>query len=286
VGTEIKVWQLTDGQLQEIQNDDLAATHHEKDLEDWIARDPSLLGSPLLVMGRQYEIPDVGRLDLLCIDETGTLVIIEFKRDLTNREAVAQILDYASWLDAASEEEISACARAYLNKPLPDAFDEQFDKPLQSITPQNHRMLLVAPRLDSSAERIINYLAERHEININAVFFRYAKTAQGDEVLIRTVLVPDTVRGVSPARTMTEAELLKMADDHNTRRIVEICRRLSSTADEECAPTDAPSPVLCTPPPAMQRLRLPIAGVGTVVMSRTRRSAKVMGNRDCKQFPV
>ncbi|MGZ4871096.1 MAG: endonuclease NucS domain-containing protein, partial [Candidatus Angelobacter sp.] len=106
MGTEIKVWQLTNGELHEIEADDLSATYREKDLEEWIERDPSLLGSKLLVIGRQYDIPNVGRLDLLCVDETGTLVLVEFKRNLTNRETVAQVLDYASWLDAASEAEI------------------------------------------------------------------------------------------------------------------------------------------------------------------------------------
>jgi RecB family endonuclease NucS len=90
MGTEIKVWQLTDGGLNEIQDDDLAAAHVEKDLEGWIEKDTSLLGTKLLVIGRQYDIPGVGCLDLLCIDETGTLVVVEFKRDSTSREAVAQ----------------------------------------------------------------------------------------------------------------------------------------------------------------------------------------------------
>lgn len=106
-------------QLHEIQDDDLAASYREKDLEDWIAKDPSLLGTKLLIIGRQYEIETVGRLDLLCIDETAALVLIEFKRDLSTRDAVAQILDYASWLDSAEPDQIYNCAEDYLKKPLP-----------------------------------------------------------------------------------------------------------------------------------------------------------------------
>ena len=81
MATEIKVWQLKDGELHEIKDDDLSASHQEKDLEGWIEKDPSILGSKLLVKGRQSEIPNVGRLDLLCVDETGALVVIEFKRN-------------------------------------------------------------------------------------------------------------------------------------------------------------------------------------------------------------
>ena len=129
-----------------------------------------MLGN-LLVIGRQYIIPNVGKLDLLCIDETGTLVVVEFKRDLTSREAVAQILDYASWLDLANEEDIKDCASEYLeNKSLEDAFSERFNTYVQGLTPQKHRMLLVAPKLDASAERIINYLAERYDEHKRSIF--------------------------------------------------------------------------------------------------------------------
>ncbi len=237
MGTEIKAWQLIDGQLREIQEDDFSTTHLEKDLEEWIERDPSLLGAKLLVIGRQHDIPNVGQIDLLCIDETGALVLVEFKRSLTNRETVAQILDYASWLDAATAAEINDCALNYLEAPLSDAFVERFGNELQPLTPQNHRMIVVAPKLDSSAERIINYLAERYKMNINAVFFRYAKTKQGDEILIRTVLVPEAVRPPSASRkTPTVAELLAWASDRKIAKLVEICRTLSPEGVEKRAP--------------------------------------------------
>jgi RecB family endonuclease NucS len=73
-------------------------------LEEWICRNPELLGDRLLVIDRQRNISGVGQLDLLAIDEAGTLVVIELKRDRTPREAVAQVLDYASWLDSATEK--------------------------------------------------------------------------------------------------------------------------------------------------------------------------------------
>jgi len=200
-----------------------------------------LFGSLLALEGcgaGQYNIPNVGCLDLLCIDETGTLVVVEFKRDSTNRETIAQILDYASWLDTATEEQIEACAVKYFDKSLADAFAECFGDELQSLTPQNHRMLVVAPKLDSSAERIINYLAERHGMNINAVFFRYAKTARGDEILIRTVLVPDALHKATSRRdSTTTTELLNMANEYKIAHLVDVCRTLSIDAQEQAVDT-------------------------------------------------
>ena len=110
----------------------------------------------------------MGRLDLLGIDELGKLVIVELKRDRTPREAVAQALDYASWLDSVDVEEIEAHAEQHLQKPLSEAFIEFFQTELPEYTCQNHRIVLAATRLDESAERIINYLVERHKVEINA----------------------------------------------------------------------------------------------------------------------
>lgn len=231
MGTEIKVWQLTDDHLHEINEDDLSASHYEEDLENWIEKDTSLLGERFLVIGRQYDIPDVGCLDLLCIDEHGKLVVVEFKRRSTTRDTIAQILDYASWLDTASSDVIESCARNYLKKSLSEAFLETFETDLQSVTPQNHRMIVVAPRLDVSAERIINYLADRHDIEINAIFFRYARTARGDEVLIRTVLVPEKVRAEESYR-VPEADLMALANKLKISQLVNICRQIAGVADE------------------------------------------------------
>ncbi len=165
MATEIKVWQISknDG-LVPITNTSLEATHLESDLESWIAKDPNILGDNLLVIDRQLPVEGVGRLDLLCIDSTGTLVIVELKRDQTPREAVAQALDYASWLDDASASEVQMIldrAEEHLGKPLEDAFTEHFEIEMPDVVAQNHRIILAA-RLDSSAERIIQYLATRH----------------------------------------------------------------------------------------------------------------------------
>ena len=98
MASEIKLWQLHEGKLQDV-NDSFAAEHLEKDLEDLIEKNSTLLGDDLLVIGRQGEFRGVGILDLLCIDAAGKFVIVELKRDQTPREAVAQALHYASgWI--------------------------------------------------------------------------------------------------------------------------------------------------------------------------------------------
>lgn len=83
MATEIKVWEIVQGHVKAVEDASLASEHLESDLETWIAESPDILGERLLVIDRQREIEAVGRLDLLCIDPSGKLVIIELKRDRT-----------------------------------------------------------------------------------------------------------------------------------------------------------------------------------------------------------
>jgi hypothetical protein len=181
----------------------LADHHLEADLEKWILKEPRLLGENLLIIAKQWEISGVGRLDLLGIDSSGKLVIVELKRDVATREAIAQALDYASWLQRAPEELIKARAREYLKggleQDLEDAFQARFGVEIPKLNSSNHRIMIVASRPDDSAQRIVEYLAERHKIEINGVFFTFWKLSGGAQIIVRSVLVPETQEaGIAP----------------------------------------------------------------------------------------
>ena len=169
----------------------------ERRLEDWIAADLSLLGEQLLLIDRQTRTTS-GPLDILAMDADGNLVIAELKRDRTPREVVAQVLDYASWVRERSPREIDDLCRKHTGKSLAEAFREEFDFDLPEGACKSHRMIVVAAELDDSSERIIRYLQEAHEIDINAVFFSVYRVA-GQEMLIRAWLA-------DPLETQERAE--------------------------------------------------------------------------------
>ena len=71
----------------------------EEHLEDWIVSDPSLLGEPLLVIGRQIIVQDTReRLDVLCLDPNGNAVVVELKRGELRDPVDMQALRYASYV--------------------------------------------------------------------------------------------------------------------------------------------------------------------------------------------
>ena len=101
VKTEIKAWDVSGSEPLAL-NEDEDKVLLEQELETWITRSSAILGDDLLVIDRQRSIEGVGRLDLLCLDADGQFVIVELKRDLAPRVAVAQALDYAAWINSVS----------------------------------------------------------------------------------------------------------------------------------------------------------------------------------------
>jgi RecB family endonuclease NucS len=93
---EVRLWRIQGGDtLSEITR---APLDLEARLEMWLECDISILSPGLLAIGRQVETDFGGFIDLLCLDHTGDVVVVELKRDKTPREITAQILDYGSWV--------------------------------------------------------------------------------------------------------------------------------------------------------------------------------------------
>src|SRR5690349_16641727 len=80
----------------------------EKDLESWIEEDPTLVDRGLVVLQRQLHLGVSGRLDLLCVDQQGRLVVIEIKRATLIRDAIAQAIDYASVIGTWNADQVRA----------------------------------------------------------------------------------------------------------------------------------------------------------------------------------
>ena len=72
---------------------------HERHFEDVLAKNPGTIEVGLVIVGRQYIAPGVGRMDLLCKDKDGTFVVVEIKRPTDSGERVVeQIAAYMSWV--------------------------------------------------------------------------------------------------------------------------------------------------------------------------------------------
>lgn len=193
MGTEIKTWQIKNGAIEPLclKLKDNSRTE-PYDLEPWIKSNPEILGTDISIIGNQISSKS-GQIDILGIDSAGNLLVIELKRDKLPREALAQAIDYASDVASWSIEKISEICSSNTGKSLEELYQEQFpDIELESININStQRILLVGFSVESSIERMIEWLSDGYGVNINAVILSYAITESGDEILIRTSIISE-----------------------------------------------------------------------------------------------
>lgn len=182
---ELGIWRMGDRP----QALSFSTIESEKRLEDALTSDLSLLGTELLLLGRQVSTDSNSIVDVLAMDREGNVVVVELKRDLAPRVAVAQLLDYASWAKALSYDDVK---QIYAEKNEGEEFEKGFDSVFGAAPPEEVneeiRLVLVAAELDASSERIIDFLSADYGVPINAVFFRYFRDG-GNEYLARTWLI-------------------------------------------------------------------------------------------------
>ena len=183
---EVMLWQVDTESPEPVPRQQL---NLEERLEDWLFGDISMLSNDLLVIGRQirqFSVP----LDLLAVDRDGNLVVIELKRDRTPREVVAQALDYASWVQWLDREDLDRYAQEYLKRPFDEAFMGAFGHGPPDVVNERQRMYIVASSLDPSTQRIVEYLAHNHGVDINAATFSYFNIS-GGEFVARSLFLDD-----------------------------------------------------------------------------------------------
>lgn len=186
---EVGIWKVNDG----IKKVSFSPIESERKLEDILVKDLSILSENLLLIGRQIQT-DYGKyIDMLAIDADGNLHIIELKKNRTPRDVVAQAIDYASWVQNLSYEQILKIYEEKNDKPLEEAFDEKFNNSLPDKINDTHQIMIVSAQLDSETERIINYLSNNFDVPINAVFFRYFEEGEQQFITRSWLLDPNIV---------------------------------------------------------------------------------------------
>lgn len=203
MGVEMGLWRADGDKLTRITP---TAIGLEALLESYIESDPSMLGETLLIIGRQVPTAHGGFIDLLAIDETAAVHVIELKRDKTPRDVTAQTLDYGSWVATLGRAEvISIFANYRPGVALEEAFVEQFGGTLPDVVNGAQIFTIVAASVDAATERIVRFLNEDFGIPINVVFFRHFHD-NGAAYLARTWLVEHDTQTVATAVTTRKTE--------------------------------------------------------------------------------
>lgn len=160
--TDIEVWEIDRKSRSGMKLGVAEQFETEEMLEDVLVANPAMLMSGVTLVGRQVPVR-TGYADLLGIDENGRLVVFELKRGKLTRDAVAQVLDYCSYLEELPDSEIATLiAKSSGSGGISkiEDFEEWYgSQGGDSIKPV--RMKLVGLGIDAAASRMVEFLAER-----------------------------------------------------------------------------------------------------------------------------
>ena len=163
MANELQLWTTNGSTSEFVKVGSTTQTDTEKLLEDSITKQPDMLMPGLTLIGRQTPLAG-GYLDLLGVDGDGRLIVFELKRGTLTRDAVTQVIDYASDLEARDLSDLTKHIAERSGKlgiaPIEDFegwYSERF--PDQNLRPV--RMALVGVGVDENAMRILRYLADK-----------------------------------------------------------------------------------------------------------------------------
>ena len=194
---DIKIWTLDGSKATPL--DATRQMESEGMLEDTLADNPSLLLDGLTLVGRQLWT-EGGPLDLLGVDKYGRLCVFELKRGTVAREAVAQVIDYASDLDMMGWADL--CRHISENSGS-DGIEEIEDfeawysenyGELESLKPL--RLFLIGLGVDDRTERMVNFLVG-NGVDISLLTF-HGFAHEGKTLLAKQVEVEGSIASERP----------------------------------------------------------------------------------------
>ncbi|MBL7794077.1 MAG: DUF4268 domain-containing protein [Saprospiraceae bacterium] len=160
-------------------------------LQEWIAKNPEMLGEELLIIQKEFDgFNDTSeRLDLLALDKDGNLVIIENKLDDTGRNVVWQALKYASYCSTLTTAQIIKIYQDYLDKwgreqdarqSLLEFLEWEEEEPL--LNRGDQRIIFVANHYRKEVTSTVLWLRD-HDLQIQC--FRARPYSMGEELFLQ-----------------------------------------------------------------------------------------------------
>ena len=154
----------------------------ESQLESWIVSRPDLAGEDLLVLGRQlHEFEeDLDRLDILAVDRTGEIVLLELKVSEGFRVTDLQALAYAGAYAGRSGTDLAATLLRSMHRTgsAEATLDEACARIVEFVDlddfddwePSQHvRIKLIAPGFPKRVLKTVKWLADVYGVHIEAI---------------------------------------------------------------------------------------------------------------------
>ena len=226
----VKLWSLDKDEgdhLQPVSLTEVREAETENQLEDILVSSPNLLMTGLKLVGRQVAT-EGGPLDLLGVDEDGNLIVFELKRGTLARDAVAQVIDYASFLGELDKETLfkhisDRSGYGEIEKiDFENWYLEQFSGNLDALD-NSPKMVLVGLGADNRTRRMVNYLS-KNGLDISLITF-YAFRKGQEVFLAKQVEIElqekDAAQKYSYTKEANEESLRRLAEKIQAMEILD-----------------------------------------------------------------
>lgn len=206
--------ETSENALQPFRATGLGERHTESSLEDWLEKNPAVLldEEPLLIIGRQVSSP-IGIIDLLALDSSGFGVVIELKRAPSQREAVGQSIEYASWLSTVPSLDLETIAQSYLRKnssfqSLSDAWEDAYGTEYKpELCNAGQRVFVVTEGENDRMSSLVRYLRS-NGLDISLFQYEYYRSDMGEELLNIRLTIGDKQAPSKETSMPSEAKLV------------------------------------------------------------------------------
>jgi len=171
-------------------------SNQETDLEILLEKNPEYFfeRSNVLIIGRQVTTNLNTFIDLLGIDNSGNTVIIELKRAKTPRETIAQLLEYASFIEKLDYSQLNTIFQDYSGEENNlDEYHQQFFKNQSDEKVsfnKSTRLIIVAQEISREIQQTAQYLQNKG-FDIYCIEFKYFKTPAGEKIITSDLTVGD-----------------------------------------------------------------------------------------------
>lgn len=169
------------------------------DLQEWVISNPELLGEDLLVVTSEFSgfNRTSERLDVLAVDRSGKLVVVELKRSAVGTSADLQALRYAAYCSTLGLDDVAELYQrhAELRRGQSPSLEEARTEILDFIEKEDFEDFDDRPRVVLAAEQFPTEITatvlwlRTFEVDVSVVRLRPYRVA-GQLVIDSTVLIP------------------------------------------------------------------------------------------------
>ncbi len=170
-----------------------------QDIEKWVESSPEILGEDLLIISTEYDKFDKTneRLDLLAIDKSGILTIIELKRDTSGKNVDLQAVKYAAYCSTLTFDDVTRIYKDYLKSKNEIINEEEATKRILEFIENEDfeefsdrpRIILVARNFQIEVTSSVLWL-RKFELDISCIKLRPYEFEPNKLILESSILIP------------------------------------------------------------------------------------------------